>query len=121
MKIYKLCQFFNYLSKTSHHKVQKITEDKTLGYDYDDDFKQLVLEHYDNQLIRKMLDFGDLRLGLLLKQIEGEDGDIYNAWFEQYSKTYSPLGYYTDFEEEYEPFHRSLFKDVSNNITMQNV
>lgn len=116
MKILKLCKIFNQLSKYSHHKVQKITEDKTLGYNYDNAFKDLVLARYNNKVIQNMLNYGDLRLGLLLKEIEGEDGDTYNAWFEQYSKTYSPLGYFQDFEEEYEPFNRGTFKELSKHI-----
>jgi len=101
--------------KLASHKVSNISENDLLGFDYSKSFKNKVAGKYPNKIINKMLDFGDLRLGLILKRLEHEEG-LFNDWLEEYSKKYSPLGYYRDFDEPLEKRYGDIFDGIVGRI-----
>lgn len=114
MNIFKITSAYYNLSKlicNASHKIQKITENDLLGFNYDNDFAEIVLEKYPYEIIKKMLKYGDLRLGLLLKRLEGEEG-LFDLWLEQYSKIHSPLGYYKNFEEPIEKEYGKILDNI---------
>lgn len=100
------------------HKIMEISENDLLGFPYDHEFAENVLNKYNYQIIGKMLTYGDLRLGLLLKRLENESG-LYDEWLEQYSKKYSPLGYYKDFDDPMEKQYRDIMDNIARKITQQ--
>jgi hypothetical protein len=97
--IARMVNWFNRLA--SKHTVKTITEVDRIGFPYDELFKAQVVEKYNHPIIKRLLENGILDIGIIIKLLEGES-ELFDAWFEQYSKVYSPLGYFRDFEEPYE-------------------
>lgn len=97
----------------SHHTITPISENDLLNFPYDNDFKTLITSKINNEKVDLMLKYGDLRLGLLLKKL---DENLFDEWFVQYSKVYSPLAYYSDFEDVYEDYYDSTFSKLANEI-----
>ena len=102
----KLATIFYKLA--SGHLVQPISENNLLGFAYDKAFEDAIFDKYNCEIIHDIVKYGDLRLGLILKRLENESG-LYDYWLEQYSKVYSPLGYYADFEEPLEAKYGHIF------------
>lgn len=115
MKLNKLCSLFY---KQAHHSIQRINENNLIGYDYDKDFINDVMDKYNDPIISKMVQYGDLRLGLLLKRLEGEGG-LFDEWLEQFSKTYSPL-MYPEFEDDVEQMYKGIYDRMANRIKKLN-
>lgn len=117
-KLFNICSIFCKVAKilcNSSHKIQKINENDMFGFPYDREFVEAVLKKYPQEIINKMLKYGDLKIGLLLKRLEGESG-LYDYWMEQYSKKYSPLGYYKDFDEPMEERYGMIFDKLVGKI-----
>jgi len=90
----KLLKLANIFASTKHHEFKKV--DKLMEFYYENEFAEKLLKKYKSntkigKIIKAMLHFGDLRLGMLLKKLEGEDG-LYLDWLEQFCKEYSSLG-----------------------------
>lgn len=116
--LFNICLVFCKVAKLIHnssHRIEKITENDMLGFPYDRDFIEAVLTKYPDTIINKMLKYGDLKLGLLLKRLENERG-LYDYWMTQYSKKYSPLGYYKDFDEPMEERYGIIFDKLAGKI-----
>jgi hypothetical protein len=92
--------------------VEKIPEEKLLGYNYDHIFEEKVGEKYPTLL--NLAHFGDLRLGMILKSIEGE-GALYDLWLEQFSKKYSPLTL-PEFEDAIDKKYGNIIREFVSKI-----
>jgi len=117
-KLFNICSVFYKFAKIvrqSAHKVEKIKENDMFGFPYDREFVEAVLKKYPQEIVSKMLKYGDLKIGLLLKRLEGEGG-LFDYWMEQYSKKYSPLGYYKDFDEPMEERYGVVFDKLAGKI-----
>ena len=113
--IYKSAEDWVGIRAQGAHRIQEIGEDKLIGFPYDDGFKTAVLNKYPNAIIEKMLEIGDLRLGLLLKRLEKDRG-LYDEWLIEYAKSYSPLGYYEDFDDPNEAKYGELFDKLAEKL-----
>jgi len=111
MKKMKLLNLF--CKYAEGHKIEQITDNDLLGFPYDKEFIDAVVSKYNSEIVKDILGYGDLRIGLILKRI---DEELYNFWMEQYSKKYSPLGYYEFFDEPLEKKYGSTFDKLAAKI-----
>ncbi len=112
MNIFNLVKLFQKLAGKHHSFTKDISPDNMIGFEYDGDFKKTILNHINNPIINRMVQYGDLNLGLILKRI---DEKMFDLWLEQFAKKYSPLGF-PAFEDNNEMKYGKIFDNIAKNI-----